>query len=116
MYLLLLNLVQVLPRFSVMLPASHHVIRASNDQNSAEHDRRPVHVLSISRYRNWEERSNGRNDHIKCRECIDCSPISAEREASRWQRFLAQTLGQDTGNAESVAEACGACEESDDGV
>jgi hypothetical protein len=57
--LLTLHLVQMLPRLSVMLPAPHRVIHARNDQHSAEHDRRPIHVLSVRRYSDRKERGNG---------------------------------------------------------
>jgi len=111
-----LHLIQMLPWLNVISPTPHHVIHTSNDQHSAKHNRRPVHVLSIRRDSDGEERSHSRGDHVESRERIDRGSVSAKRKASRRQRLPSQTLGQNARRTKCVAEACGACEECDDGI
>lgn len=70
-YRLILHLVDVMSRFHVMLPASYCIIQTSDDEDTTEHDGRPIHMLDIGGDCDWEERSHSRYDDIENRKSID---------------------------------------------
>lgn len=110
------SLIKPLNGLNIVLSTSQCIIDASDDQHTSEHEARPVHVLQFRWYSDWKERSDSRYNNVQHRKRIDWDRSFTKGEASRRKRLASQTLEEDAGDAERVAERCGAGEEGDDGV
>lgn len=113
---LLLNLVELLHGLNVVLPTPQRIIHASDEQDTTEHQARPVHVLNVRRHGHREERCDSSDDDVYHREGIDRNRELAERKACRRECLAPNPLDQDAGNAQGIAETGRSSEESNDGV
>ena len=83
------HLVQMPSRLNVVHPSSQCVVHASDQQHSAEHGARPVHVCDRGRVHGREEARDASHRDVEECEGIDGDCTLTEREARWRKRFFA---------------------------